>query len=77
MNEAEKPAPEWTPEPRVYRIIRFRQNGRPRTLRQFLTLAEAQAHCRDPRTRGVRAGVPWFDGYDLMRGYRRPGEVIP
>lgn len=32
-------------EPRIYRIIRFRQNGRPRTVRNNVTLTEAQEHC--------------------------------
>lgn len=63
--------------PRIYRIIRFRQNGKPRTLRTGLTLAEAQAHCSNPETssatckgRRSRVGGRWFDGYDYMRGCR-------
>lgn len=51
-------------EPRIYRIIRFRQNGRARTVRSNVTLADAQAHCRREDTHG--AG--WFDGYDYMPG---------
>jgi hypothetical protein len=53
-------------EPRIYRIIRFRQNGRPRTLHKFVTLSVAQLHCSDERTHGPG----WFDGYDLMPGYK-------
>jgi hypothetical protein len=55
-------------EPRIYRIIRFRQNGRPRTIRNNVTLSEAQAHCRREDTRGEWRGERWFDGYDYMRG---------
>lgn len=53
---------------RVYQIIRFNANGRRRVIRKNVTLSEAQRHCSDPKTRGVRAGVRWFDGYDYMRG---------
>lgn len=49
---------------RCYRVIRFRFKGKPRTLRNRLTLAEAQAHCGREDTRGPG----WFDGYDFMRG---------
>ena len=49
----------------TYRIVRFyRDENHPdhgRVIRRRLTLAEAQAHCRDPETR--EAGV-WFDAYD-------------
>ena len=58
-------------EPRIYRIIRFRFNGRPRTLRTGLTLAEAQAHCSRPDTSSHSTGAcAWFDGYEYMRGCR-------
>ena len=50
--------------PRMYRIIRFRQNGKPRTIKNGLTLEEAQAHCSRDDTRGPG----WFDGYDTMKG---------
>jgi hypothetical protein len=50
--------------PRIYRIVRFRFKGRPRTLRSNVTLAEAQAHCQREDTNGEG----WFDGYDYMRG---------
>jgi len=54
------------PEPRIYRIIRFyRRTTRARTIRNHVTLTEAQNHCSRDDTR--RAGV-WFDGYDYMRG---------
>jgi hypothetical protein len=59
----------YAPAPRIYRVIRLRFGGRPRTVRQHMTLAEAQRHCSDPKTHGVRGGVRWFDGYDFMRGY--------
>jgi len=53
---------------RIYRIIRFRQGCKPRTLRNNVTLTEAQAHCSREDTHGVRGGVRWFDGYDYMKG---------
>jgi hypothetical protein len=59
---------------RCYRIIRFRQNSRPRTIRNNVTLTEAQAHCSREDTQGVRGGVGWFDGYDYMRGCAPKGE---
>ena len=56
-------------EPRIYRIIRFSQKGRPRTRRNNVTLTEARNHCSDPLTRGYHArSGRWFDGYDYMRG---------
>lgn len=51
-------------EPRIYRIIRFRFHGKPRTIRNGVTLTEAQAHCQREDTHGNG----WFDGYDYMRG---------
>lgn len=60
------PEPDYMPEPRIYRIIRFRQTGRNRTLRKNVTLTEAQNHCQKPTTRGKG----WFDGYDYMSGCR-------
>ena len=59
---------DYTPEPRIYRIIRFRQNSRPRTIRTHETLTEAQNHCCDKKTHGGPKGARWFDGYDYMRG---------
>jgi len=32
------------PEPRIYRIIRYRFNDKQRTIRKNVTLTEAQAH---------------------------------
>ena len=56
---------------RIYRIIRFHESGTPpRTIRNNFTLGEAQRHCSDPKTHGVRAGKRWFDGYDYMTGCR-------
>lgn len=61
----------YTPEPRIYRIIRFRFNGRPRTIRKYVTLTEAQAHCKRPDTSSHAQGPgAWFDGYDYMPGCR-------
>ena len=48
---------------RMYKVIRFYINGRKRIMKKNLTLAEAQAHCRDPKTR--KEGV-FFDGYAEM-----------
>ena len=60
----------YTPsEPRIYRIIRFRFNGSPRTIRNNVTLTEAQAHCKRPETSSHSTGPEaWFDGYDYMKG---------
>jgi hypothetical protein len=44
----------------TYKIIRFKFNGSPRTIQRGLSLADAQAHCKDPKTHGEG----WFDGYD-------------
>ena len=53
----------------VYRIVRFYKSDRkPRTITNGLTLAEAQAHCHDPKTR--KDGV-YFDGYDYIKGFKR------
>ena len=62
----------------VYRIVRFRFNGRPRTLRNNLTLAEAQAHCKRADTSSHSTGNgAWFDGYDLMKGVKMPKAAPP
>lgn len=55
------------PEPRCYRIIRYRFHGTNRTIRTNVTLTEAQAWCRRANT---RVEGKWFDGYDYMRGCR-------
>lgn len=55
---------EYVPEPRIYRIIRFRQSGTKRTVRNNVTLTEAMNHCSREDTHGKG----WFDGYDYMRG---------
>lgn len=73
-----------TGEPRIYRVIRFRFNGKPRTIKNHLTESEAQAHCNDPKTSSHSTGPgAWFDGYDYMKGYRpsaveqADGQVTP
>lgn len=45
-----------------YKIIRMYKEGnrRPRTIKKGLTLAEAQEHCRSPKTHGKT----WFDGFN-------------
>lgn len=63
------PSPEPAGGPRCYRIIRFRRNGTNRTVRNNVTLTEAQAHCSREDTRGTG----WFDGFDYMPGCRPKG----
>lgn len=55
----------WGDSDRIYQIVRFyREAGkRSRVIEKGLTLEEAQAHCKNPKTR--KAGV-WFDGYEKM-----------
>lgn len=61
------PVPETAGGPRCFRIIRFFRNGRkPRTIKNGLSEAEAQAHCSKESTHGEG----WFDGYDYMKGCR-------
>jgi len=50
----------------TYKIIRFWENGRRRTIARGLTKEAAQAHCRDPKTHKLNdKGLPiWFDGFD-------------
>lgn len=54
-----------------YRIVRFRQNGRRKTIRTGMTLADAQAWCSRTDTHGIRAGIRWFDGYEKIEDGRR------
>ena len=57
-----------TDNPRIYRIIRYRQDGYTRrTIRSGVTLGEAQEHC----SRADTKGDGWFDGYDYIRGYKK------
>ena len=48
---------------RLYKIVRFYINGRKRIIRRNVTLAEAQEHCRNPKT---RKDGEYFDGYAEM-----------
>ena len=56
------------PEKSIYRIIRFHATRPSRTIRQGLTISEAQAHCKREDTHGTDKRGRWFDGYDLMQG---------
>lgn len=52
-----------------YRIVRNRFDGENRVIRRGLTLAEAQAHCKDPETSSRSTTTDpepgqWFDGYE-------------
>ncbi len=59
---------------KVYKVVRFFEGGRKRTIKKNLSLEEAQRHCKDPETssstcttydakqRTKRYGS-WFDGY--------------
>jgi len=51
----------------TYKILRFRFPSLQSTevIKRGLTLKEAQAHCRDPKT---RCEGKWFDGYEA-EGY--------
>ena len=55
-------------EERIYRIMRFRSNGKSTTVKRNVTLSDAQAHCKKESTHGVHAGFTWFDGYSYMPG---------
>jgi hypothetical protein len=64
----------------TYKVVRMfrRDDVRSKTIKTGLTLAEAQAHCKDPETssstcssleglqRTCEMGL-WFDGYDEER----------
>lgn len=63
---------------RVFNIVRHYFDDAPRRIKRGLTLAEAQAHCRDPETSSTTATStaakrrtdtrgPWFDGYEEQR----------
>lgn len=44
----------------TYKIIRFSFSGKNRVMARGLSLEQAQAHCKDPKT----SGDGWFDGYE-------------
>ena len=44
---------------KTYKIIRFRFEGKNRTIKKGLTLVEAEEHCHRDDTKGDG----WFDGY--------------
>lgn len=67
---------------RVFNIVRHYFDYAPRRIKRGLTLAEAQAHCRDPETSSTTATKPgakarttrlgaWFDGYEEQRERRK------
>ena len=56
----------------VYRVIRFRKNGKRRTIKTHLTEAEAQEHC----SRDDTSGPDWFDSYDFMKEFRPKVEKV-
>lgn len=47
----------------TYKIVRFfkEEGKRKKTILNGLTLEQAQAHCKNPKTK--KEGV-WFDGYE-------------
>ena len=63
----------------AYKIVRFyHKSNKKVTIAKGLTLAEAQAHCRNPETSSKTATTyaarkrtetkgPWFDGFDSDR----------
>lgn len=44
----------------MYKIIRFSKHGNPVHIESVSTLEEAQAICKDPKTKGH----DWFYGYE-------------
>ena len=54
---------DWSYEAAVeqtYRIVRFKQTGEPRVIKEGVSLEEAQEHCQRDDTHGDG----WFDGYE-------------
>lgn len=45
----------------TYKIVRFHMDKPSETIKEGLTLEEAQTHCQSDDTRGMG----WFDGYSL------------
>jgi hypothetical protein len=46
-----------------YKIVRlYKDDRKPRVIKKGLTLEEAKAHCKDPKTKGEG----WFDSFDRM-----------
>jgi hypothetical protein len=52
---------------KTYRIIRFYRDvpGPGECIADGLSLAEAQAYCNGPGSRGNGPTGPWFDGYTV------------
>jgi len=45
-----------------YKVIRFHQKKKARTVHSNLTLAEAEAYCSGPASTGYENGMRWFYG---------------
>jgi hypothetical protein len=46
-----------------YKIMRYSFKGSPRTIKRGVTLAQAKAHCKSPKTHNPTGSNPWFDGF--------------
>lgn len=56
-----------------YKIVRhYYKSGARKTIKRVSSLAIAQLHCRDPKTR--KEGV-WFDGYSGPHGLTEAEQV--
>ena len=62
----------------MYKIVRHRFNGRPRTVETGLTLEQAQEHCSSTMTHGLfrkgrlRRGMGRCDDHGVQSGERCP-----
>lgn len=61
-----------------YKIVRYYQSGKSRTIYKNLTLEQAQEHCRNRETNSKTCTLPkykkltkkhgaWFDGYTVQK----------